>query len=126
MHLIPENGDVADSHSILNRWKNCFPQLLNVHRVSDIRQIDVHTAEPLVRESGSFEVEIAIPKLKKYNLRGGRSLLLYQFTSRAMKLTVVIIKEYHLARSPEKLSSNLPRLTTYKIIGDQCWFQHNR
>jgi hypothetical protein len=38
----------ADSHNILNRWKNYFSQLLNVHNVSDVRQIEVHTAEPLV------------------------------------------------------------------------------
>jgi hypothetical protein len=44
-----ENGDLlADSHNILNRWKNFFSQLLNVHNVSDVRQIVVHTAEPLV------------------------------------------------------------------------------
>jgi hypothetical protein len=30
-----ENGDLlADSHNILNRWKNYFSQLLNVRRVS--------------------------------------------------------------------------------------------
>jgi tRNA(Ile)-lysidine synthase TilS/MesJ len=39
---------LADFHSILNRWKNYFSQLLNVHNVSDVRQIEVHTAEPLV------------------------------------------------------------------------------
>jgi hypothetical protein len=45
------NGDlVADSHNILNRWKKYFSQLLNVHRVSDVRQIEIHTAEPLVPE----------------------------------------------------------------------------
>jgi hypothetical protein len=44
-----ENGDLlADSRNILNRWKNYFSQLLNVHNVSDVRQIEVHTAEPLV------------------------------------------------------------------------------
>jgi hypothetical protein len=44
-----ENGDLlADSHSILNRWKNYFSQLLNVYRVSDVRQIEIHTAAPLV------------------------------------------------------------------------------
>jgi hypothetical protein len=42
-----ENGDLlADSHSILNRWTNC--QLLNVHGVNDVRQTEIHTAEPLV------------------------------------------------------------------------------
>jgi hypothetical protein len=35
-----ENGDLlADSHNILNKWKNYFSQLLNVHSVSDVRQI---------------------------------------------------------------------------------------
>jgi hypothetical protein len=44
-----ENGDLlADSHIILNRWKNYFSQLLNVHRASDVRQIEIHTAETLV------------------------------------------------------------------------------
>jgi hypothetical protein len=44
-----ENGDLlADSHNILNIWKNYFAQLLNVHNVSDVRQIEIHTAEPLV------------------------------------------------------------------------------
>jgi hypothetical protein len=32
---------LADSHSNLNRWKNYFPQLLNVHNVIDVRQIEV-------------------------------------------------------------------------------------
>jgi hypothetical protein len=42
-----ENGDLlADSHNILNRWKNCFSQLSNVRRVSDVRQIEIHTTEP--------------------------------------------------------------------------------
>jgi hypothetical protein len=42
-----ENGDLlADSHNILNRWKNYFSPLLNVHNVSDVRQIEVHMAEP--------------------------------------------------------------------------------
>jgi hypothetical protein len=37
-----ENGDLlAESHNILNRWKNYFFQLLNVHNVSDVRQIEV-------------------------------------------------------------------------------------
>jgi hypothetical protein len=39
-----ENGDLlADPHNILNRWKNYFSQLLNVHRASDGRQMEKHT-----------------------------------------------------------------------------------
>jgi hypothetical protein len=34
-----ENGDLlADPRNILSRWKNYFSQVLNVHRVSDVRQ----------------------------------------------------------------------------------------
>jgi hypothetical protein len=88
-----------------------------VHNVSDVRQIEVHTAEPLVPGPSRLEVEIAIAKLKKYKSPGsgakcycprstnssilfgirknclisGRSLLLYQFTKRVIKLTVIII-----------------------------------
>jgi hypothetical protein len=37
-----ENGDLlADSHNVLIRQKNYFSQLLNVHNVSDVRQIEV-------------------------------------------------------------------------------------
>jgi hypothetical protein len=62
-----ENGDLlADSHNILNRWKNYCPQLLNVQRVSDVRRIEIHTAEPLVSDPSAFGVEIPIPKLKRY------------------------------------------------------------
>jgi hypothetical protein len=62
-----ENGDLlADSHSILNRWKNYFCQLLNVHGVNNVRQTEIHAAEPLVPELSSPEVEIAIEKLKRY------------------------------------------------------------
>ena len=44
-----EKGDlVTDSHSILARWKNHVSQLLNIHGVNDVRQTDLHTAEPVV------------------------------------------------------------------------------
>jgi hypothetical protein len=46
---------LADSHIILNR--NYFSQLLNVHRVSDVGQTEIHTAEPLVPDPSPFEVE---------------------------------------------------------------------
>jgi hypothetical protein len=66
-----ENGDLlADSHNILNSWKNYFSQLLNVHNVSDVRQIEVHTAEPLVLGPSHLEVEIAFEKLIKFKSPG--------------------------------------------------------
>jgi hypothetical protein len=41
-----------------------------VHSVSDVRQIEVHIAEPLVPGPSHLEIEIAIAKLKKYKLPG--------------------------------------------------------
>jgi hypothetical protein len=38
---------------------------LNVHRVSDVRQTEIHIAEPIVPDPIPFEMEIAIVKLKK-------------------------------------------------------------
>jgi hypothetical protein len=62
-----ENSDLlADSHNILNRWKNNFSQLLNVDNVSDFRRVEVHTAEPLVPGPSRLEVEIGTVKLKKF------------------------------------------------------------
>jgi hypothetical protein len=39
-----------------------------VHNVSDVRQIEVHTAETLAPGSSHPEIEIFITKLKKYKL----------------------------------------------------------
>jgi hypothetical protein len=39
-----------------------------VHNVSDVLQIEVHTAEPLVPGPSRREVEFASKKLKKYEL----------------------------------------------------------
>jgi len=35
---------VADSHSIVARWRNYFSQQFNVHGVQDVRQEEIHTA----------------------------------------------------------------------------------
>jgi hypothetical protein len=59
-----ENGDLFADSKILNRLKNYYPQLLNVHNVSDVRQIEGHTAEPLVPGPSLPEVEIAIAMFK--------------------------------------------------------------
>jgi sorting nexin-29 len=65
------NGDLlADFQNILNRWKNYFSQLLNVHNVSDVRQLEVNTAEPSVSGPSRLEVEIVIATLKRYKSPG--------------------------------------------------------
>jgi hypothetical protein len=55
---------LADPQNILNRWKNLFNQLLNLHGVLDFRQMDIRTAEPLVPKPSLVEEEIAIGKLQ--------------------------------------------------------------
>jgi len=66
-----EKGDlVADSHSIMTRWKNYFSQLLNVLRAKDVWQEEIHTAEPLLSEPSAFEFELAIEKLKNHKSPG--------------------------------------------------------
>jgi hypothetical protein len=46
-----------------------------VYNVSDIRLIEVHTAEPLVPGPSRLEVEIAIAKLKKCKSPGSDQIL---------------------------------------------------
>jgi hypothetical protein len=61
--------------------ENCDPledshnTSLHLHNVSDVRQTEVHTAEPLVPCPSRLEVEIAIAKLKKYKSSGSDKTL---------------------------------------------------
>jgi hypothetical protein len=43
---------------------------LNIHGVDDVRQTEVHMAEPLAPEPSAFEVEMAIEKLKRHKSPG--------------------------------------------------------
>jgi hypothetical protein len=61
------NGDLLAHSRLLNRWKHHFSELLNVYSVSDVRQRDVHAAQPLIH-GPSLEVVIATVKLKRCKL----------------------------------------------------------
>jgi len=61
---------VTDSHNILVKWRKHFSQLLNVHWVNDVRQTEIHTAEPLVPEFINFEFEMAFERLIRHKLQG--------------------------------------------------------
>jgi hypothetical protein len=51
-----ERSDLlSNPHKILNRWKNHFCQLLNVHGMVGDRQTEMHTGEPLVPEHSASE-----------------------------------------------------------------------
>jgi hypothetical protein len=70
--VIDKNGDLlADSRNILNYYS----QLLNVHMVNDVRQIQIHSTEPLVPDPSPFEVETVIAKLKRSNSLGSDQIL---------------------------------------------------
>jgi hypothetical protein len=46
-----------------------------VHNVNDIRQIEIHVAEPLVPGPSHLKVEISIANLKKYKSPGSDQIL---------------------------------------------------
>ena len=69
-------GDlVADFHSILNKQQNHFSQLLNVFGIYYVRQTEIHTAEPILREPSAFGVEVTTEKLKRYKSPGTDQIL---------------------------------------------------
>jgi hypothetical protein len=74
-----------------------------VHNVSDVRQIEVHTAEPLVPGPSSPEVEIAIAKLKKYKLPSSDQILAELIQAGSKKLLSVIHKLINSAWNKEEL-----------------------
>jgi hypothetical protein len=99
-----ENDDLlADSHNISNGWENYFSQLLNVHNISDVVQIEVHTAEPLVPDHSHLEVEIAIAKLEKYNSPGSDQISAEQIQAGGEILLSAIHKLIHSFRNKEEL-----------------------
>jgi hypothetical protein len=44
-----------------------FLSAIHVRGVNDVRQTEIHTAEPLVPEPSAFEIELAIEKFKVTN-----------------------------------------------------------
>jgi hypothetical protein len=66
-----EKGElVADSHSIVVRWRKCISQLFNVHWVKEVGQAEIHAAEPIVPEPSASEFEVVIDKLKSHKSPG--------------------------------------------------------
>jgi hypothetical protein len=72
INIIKDENSILlkDPQRILNRWKNFFNQVLNVHGFHDVRQMDIYTAKPLLPELSLVEVEIPIGKLKRFKSPG--------------------------------------------------------
>jgi hypothetical protein len=60
-----DRGDLLAAPSTLNRSKNSYCQLLNVHSASDVRQVETDRTQSLVPDPSPSEEEIAVSKLKR-------------------------------------------------------------
>ena len=59
---------VADKSSILNRWKQFYKNLLNVHQSSFLERSEIYTAGPDIPEPCLLEKKVTKEKLKKSKL----------------------------------------------------------
>jgi hypothetical protein len=75
-----------------------------VHTVSDVRQIEVHTAEQLVPGPSHLEVEIAIVKLKKYKSPGSDQTMAELITAGGGMLLSAIHKCINSVWNKEELT----------------------
>jgi hypothetical protein len=112
---------LKNPQNVFNRWKNFFNHVLNVRGVQDVRQIDIHMAEPLVPEPSLVKVETAVGKLKRYTHPGT-----YQIPAKLIKaggetLHSEIHKLIHYIWKNEKLPQQWKEsiiVTIYKM-GDK-------
>ena len=61
---------VTVSHSVSPRWMKFFSQLFVERGFSEVRQTEIHTAEPIVRDPRVFEFHMLIEKLKAHKSVG--------------------------------------------------------
>ena len=96
---------VADSHSIVARWRKYFSQLFDVPGVRMLGSAEIHTAEPLVPELSASEVELAIDKLKRHKSpaelikAGGRTIYL--------EIHKLIISNWKKEKLPEEWKESI-------------------
>jgi hypothetical protein len=74
-----------------------------VHNVSDVRQIEEHTAEPLVFGSSRLEAEISIAKLKKYSSPGSDKIAAELIHAKGEILLSAIHKLFNSVWNKEEL-----------------------
>ena len=95
---------VTDSHSILARWRNHFSQLFDVHWVTEVRQTEIFTAEPLVPEQIAFQFEMANEKLKRHKSPGTDQIPAEMIKARGK----TIHSEIHRPIKPEEWKELIP------------------
>jgi hypothetical protein len=94
---------LAFSHNIFNRQKNYFLQLLNVRRVSEVRQIEIFAAEQLVPAPSTFEFEIAIANLERYKSPGSNKIPAEPIQAGGATLEFEIYDTFNFISSKEEL-----------------------
>jgi hypothetical protein len=118
-----ENGDlIADSHNILHRWMN-YSQSMNIHRVSEVKQIEIHIAEPLVPDHSRFEAEIATAKFKRYKSPCSDQILAEQIQARGETLQSKIRKLINSIWNKGELPD---QWTAVIIMGYHCYQLHTK
>jgi hypothetical protein len=76
---------------------------LNIHRFSDVRQIEIYTTEPLVPDPSPLKIEIAITKLKRYKLPGSDQIPTELIQTRGETLWSEIFKVINSVWNKEEL-----------------------
>jgi hypothetical protein len=88
---------------------------LNVHRVSDVWQIEIHIAEPLVPDPSHFEVETAIAKSKRYKSPSSNQLPMEMFQAGDKMLQSEIHKLINSIWNKEELPHQWKKSITEQI-----------
>jgi hypothetical protein len=124
-----ERGDLlADPHKILNRWKNYFCQLLNPRGTGDVRQTEMHTAEPFLPQPSASEAEVVTGKLKTYKPLGVDQIPAELFQARGETLRSEIHKLIKLIWNKEQLPHQWKESTVVPIHkkGDKTDYSNYR
>jgi hypothetical protein len=101
---------------------------LNVHNVSDVRQIETHAAEPLVPDPSHLEVEISIAKLKKYKSPGSDQIPAELYQAGDETLVCVSHKLITSVWNKEEMPDQWKdwKLTVIIIMGYHCYQLHTK
>jgi hypothetical protein len=96
----------------------------------DVRQVEVHTAEPLVPGPCCLEVEIAIAKLKKYKSPGSDQIPeeLFQAGGEILlsEIHKLINSVWNKKELPNKFANMGIKLIAVIVVGYHCYQFHSK
>jgi hypothetical protein len=104
---------IADTHSILARWRNYFSKLFNILWVNATKQNELHTAKPVVPEPSTFQFNLDIEKLKRHKSTGVEQISA-ELRQGVEQIAVLYIKLlFHFGIRRNCLMSGRSRFCTY-------------